>query len=119
MVAGSLVENTLKCPRIYLPKPKSSGFQWKKGFIGRPYSVIMFMHKKIAAVEFKDQLMSKGNSGVFNFSKKNKLENSPIGAEIFRSFFGRIETATISFWNYLTFKEQDGKLVVSPPHWLS
>ena len=89
----------------------------KKGFIGRPYSVIMFMHKKIAAVEFKDQLISKGISGVF----KNELENSPTGAEICRSFFGRIENTTISFWIYLTFKKQDGKqpMIVSPPHWLS
>ena len=38
--ANSLAENTpkaleLTCP-IGLPKHKSSGFQWKKGFIWRP-----------------------------------------------------------------------------------
>ena len=40
MGADSLAENTPNAPEficpICLPKPKSSGFQWKKGFIGRP-----------------------------------------------------------------------------------
>ena len=38
--ADSLAENTTNAPEficpICLPKPKRSGFQWKKGFIGRP-----------------------------------------------------------------------------------
>ena len=36
-----------QCPRIYRPKPQISGFQWKKGFFGRPYFVFfqkLFFH---------------------------------------------------------------------------
>ena len=40
MGADSLAENTLNAQEfispICLPKPKSSGFRWKKGFIGPP-----------------------------------------------------------------------------------
>ena len=40
MGADSLAKNTPNVPEficpICLPKPKSSGFQWKKRFIGRP-----------------------------------------------------------------------------------
>ena len=40
MGADSFAENTPNVPEficpICLPKLKSSGFQWKKGFIGRP-----------------------------------------------------------------------------------
>ena len=40
MSADSLANNTPYAPEficpICLPKPKRSGFQWKKGFTGRP-----------------------------------------------------------------------------------
>ena len=62
MGADSLAENTPNAPDLpnLFAQPQKLWISIKKGFIGRPYSVIMFMHKKIAAVEFKDQLMSKG-----------------------------------------------------------
>ena len=34
MGADSLAKNTPKCSRIYLPKPKSSRFQWKNASLG-------------------------------------------------------------------------------------
>ena len=47
MGADSLAKNTPNAPEFIFPiclhKPKNSGFQWKKGFFGRPYS--MFFHK--------------------------------------------------------------------------
>ena len=58
----------------------------------------------------KGQLISKGNFGVFNSSKKPtwkfKFLPYPTRAEIFRSFFGRIENTKIFFWKYLTFRNE-------------
>ena len=51
----------------------------------------------------KGQLISKGHFGVFNSSKKTNLKALFLpystGAELFRSFFGRIENTKKTFRN--------------------
>jgi hypothetical protein len=68
MGVESLAENTPNAPKFICPSPKVLDFNEK----GLHWGSVVLDHvhaQKIAAVELKDQLIAKGNFGVFNFSK--------------------------------------------------